>query len=114
MGPARRGGGPITTTNTATDLSSWPTFDNTQGSFAAGTARTAIVEVSFSGLVEAIELYNSSWAGTVSYSAFSYNSNYAVNTVIYAAGGTVPGGFWAPEFRSPTMYYSPNPYNNRN
>ncbi|MDO8663129.1 MAG: SpvB/TcaC N-terminal domain-containing protein [Candidatus Omnitrophota bacterium] len=110
MGPKQPGGGPITTTNTVNDLSSWRTFKNTQDAFGTRTANTVTTEVSFSGLVDAIDLYNGSWGGS-QYSAFSYNSNYAVNTVIYAAGGNTPGAFWAPEFRSSTLYYSQNPNN---
>jgi hypothetical protein len=79
--------------------------------FASGTARTVTAEVSFSGLVDAIDLYNGSWSGSQPYSALSYNSNYAVNTVIYAAGGNTPGALWAPEFRSSTLYYLQNPNN---
>jgi hypothetical protein len=109
MGPD---GKPITTTNTAKDIANWKTYQHTQSAFNNGTAKTTFTDISFSGLVDAIELYNSYWAGSENYNALSYNSNYAVNTVIYAAGGNSPGVLWAPEFRSPTMYYTPNPYNN--
>jgi hypothetical protein len=103
MGPRDPGRGPITTTNTAKDLSKWPTYKHTLKSLANKTATPFTTEVSFSGMVDAIDLYNSYWAmGDTSYSAFSYNSNYAVNTVIYSAGGSVPGGLgWAPPFSTP-------------
>ena len=105
MGPNR---GPIATTNTVKDLSGWDTNIATQ---KAGNARFATTEVSASGLVEAIALYEQTWVDSgTGYSAGSYNSNYAVNTVIYSAGGSVPGGLgWTPEFRTQPLYYLPNP-----
>lgn len=110
MGPKSSKGGSITTTNTAESIADWDTYKHTQNALAGGKAPSTSVEVSFSGMVEAIDLYNQYW-GSQSYSAFSYNSNYAVNTMIYSAGGNAPGALWAPEFRSPTLYYSQDPNN---
>jgi len=113
MGP-EYGSGLVATTNTATSLSKWPTYEHTQNAMQSGTARSVSTSVSFSGLVEAIDFYNSNWAGSQNYNALSYNSNYAVNTVIYSAGGNAPGGLgWAPEFRTRPLYYLPTPYATR-
>ena len=97
MGPY---GGKIQTSNTIEDLSNWDTHKHTQ-SRTARPPRT--VEVSASGLVDAAALYEQNWVSTnTNYSPGSYNSNYAVNSVIYSAGGSVPGGLgWTPEFRTP-------------
>ncbi len=114
MGPQKAGGGPITTSTTANDIFEWPTFRHTQQAWADGTTNTVPVEVSASGLVDAINLYNNTWAGgDFSYNAFSYNSNYAVNTVIYSSGGSVPGGLgWSPQFNTPPpSIYHANFYN---
>lgn len=101
MGPVTNKGGAITTTNTAGSVGKWDTFLNTQDAIGAGTVKPFSAEVSFSGMVDAIDLYNNYWAGDTTYSPISYNSNYAVNTVIYAAGGSVPGGLgWAPAFNT--------------
>lgn len=88
------------TSNTIEDLSNWDTYKHTQ-SRTAKPPRT--VEVSASGLVDAKTLYEQNWvSANTNYSPGSYNSNYAVNSVIYSAGGSVPGGMgWTPEFRTP-------------
>jgi RHS repeat-associated protein len=93
MGPGP--GGKIYTTNTVKDLSGWATHIETQSGAARGYTTA---EVSASGLVDAIEWYNQNWVNAnTQYSPISFNSNYAVNTVIYAAGGSVPGGLgWTP------------------
>ena len=93
MGPGP--GGKIFTTNTVKDLSGWATNIETQSGAARGYTT---VEVSASGLVDAIQWYEQNWVNTnTKYSPISFNSNYAVNTVIYAAGGSVPGGLgWNP------------------
>ncbi|MEW6008872.1 MAG: RHS repeat-associated core domain-containing protein [Candidatus Omnitrophota bacterium] len=110
MGPLD---GRIATTNTAGDLSKWPTHIETQNAIKANTADYATAEVSASGLVEAETLYENTWARETTYYGSSYNSNYAVNTVIYSAGGNNPGAFWTPEFRGSTLYYFPDPYSDR-
>ncbi|MFH1202246.1 MAG: RHS repeat-associated core domain-containing protein [Candidatus Omnitrophota bacterium] len=93
MGSRYPGSGPIETTNTMGDLSNWPTYRHTQSAIKSGMAHYATAEVSASGLVDAIALYEQYWVNTNTiYSGGSYNSNYAINTVIYSAGGTVPGG----------------------
>lgn len=60
---------------------------------------------------DAVALYEQYWVGE-SYSPISYNSNYAVNTVIYAAGGNVPGGLgWTPAFGTiPSSVFYPYTY----
>lgn len=107
MGPGP--GGKIFTTNKITDLSSWNTHIETQGRAARGYTT---VEVSTSGLIDAIQWYEQSWVDT-KYSPISFNSNFAVNTVIYAAGGNVPNvPGWNPAFSNvpSSVFY---PYINR-
>jgi len=87
MGPGP--GGKIYTSTK--DLSKWDTQLSTQKAITSGNVRFTTTEVSASGLVEAIAWYEQNWVGQ-NYSPVSFNSNYAVNTVIYAAGGNVPGG----------------------
>ncbi len=86
MGPLRQAGRePIVTSNT-TDVSTWATSRATQSAIAAGLARTTPVNVSTSGFVTSMGLYEAYFGGQ-QYNAFSYNSNFAVNSVIYGAGG---------------------------
>jgi len=105
MGPEYEGG-PIATTDTAQDLTKWKTHIATVNSKADVT----IVWVSAWGLGEAKNLYNSTWAGgDTPYVGTSYNSNYAADTVVYGAGGNVPGGLGlVPAFGNiayvPTVY----------
>ena len=111
MGPGP--GGKIYTSTTIKDLSKWDTHLTTQKAIASGNARFTTAEVSASGLVDAKALYDQNWVSTdTSYSAGSYNSNYAVNTVIYSAGGSVPGGLgWTPDSRiSPSSVFYPYVY----
>ena len=49
--------------------------------------RSQFVEVNKRGLLDAIKWYEGSWVGKFKYSFYSYNENYAVNIVIFAAGG---------------------------
>jgi len=108
MGPEYPGG-PIATTDTIQDLGNWKTHLTTQSSLGNGTAITTTVGVSASGLSAAQSLYNSTWAGGDTYVGTSYNSNYAVNTVVYGAGGNVPGGLGlAPAFGN--ISYIPSAY----
>ena len=109
MGPDPSVGGAIRTTNKVEDLKGWGTYQKTQSST---DVRTTTVEVSFSGLVESIEMYNSSWVDqNIHYNAFNCNSNYAINTIIYAAGGNVAQGIgYCPSFSnvpSSTLYLPP-------
>jgi hypothetical protein len=56
--------------------------------------------LSRSGFNTGVALYKAAWEGT-KYNPFSHNSNYAANTVIYAAGGDVPNGLgFTPGFPS--------------
>jgi RHS repeat-associated protein len=110
MGPENPSG-KIATSHTASDLSesTFPTHSNTQNAITGNTTAMATVEVSVSGLVEGMVLYEIYWGGGTSYNAFSYNSNYAVNTVVYSAGGNVPGGLgYSPGFG--TTQYIPTYY----
>jgi hypothetical protein len=97
MGPLDR---MIQTSNTVKNLSEWPTYRETQAAIKGGTAQFTTAEVSASGLVDAIQWYKQSWVDTnTRYSGGSFNSNYAINTVIYAAGGNVPNvPGWYPAF----------------
>ncbi len=81
MGPRD---GSIVTSNT-TDVSTWRTSLTTDNAIAAGLARTTTVQVS-PYIVDSMALYEAYWSGQP-YNAFSYNSNFAVNSVIYGAGG---------------------------
>lgn len=107
MGPNARG--IIKTSGTVEDIMNWNTHRHTQQALESGAFRTASAEVSSSGLVEAVALYEQYWVNTnTRYSPISYNSNYAVNTIIYSAGGSVPGGVgWNPPFGSvpPSIYH---------
>lgn len=107
MGPNIRGN--IRTSGTVEDIMNWNTHRHTQQALEAGTARISSVNVSSSGLVEAVALYEQYWVSTnTKYSPISYNSNYAVNTIIYSAGGSVPGGIgFNPPFGTvpPTVYH---------
>ncbi|MDP3722679.1 MAG: RHS repeat-associated core domain-containing protein, partial [Candidatus Omnitrophota bacterium] len=85
MGPLLRQGRPIVTSNT-TDVSTWDTSLTTQSAIAAGLATTATANVSASGFVTSMGLYEAYFGGQ-QYNALSYNSNFAVNSVIYGAGG---------------------------
>lgn len=113
MGPYK---GKINTSNTVSDLLNWETHLTTQAAIKSSTAKFTTVEVSASGLVESISAYEHTWVDSgTNYMAGSCSSNYAINTVIYSAGGSVPGGIgWGPEFRSTPLYYLQNPYNDRN
>jgi len=86
VGPDAKG--KIATTNTIADLSTWPTYLTTQKcmELSGDYAQTQYVEVNKKGLLEAIKMYETHWVGQ-KYSRYSYNENYAIDTVIYAAGG---------------------------
>ncbi|MBF0386191.1 MAG: RHS repeat-associated core domain-containing protein, partial [Candidatus Omnitrophica bacterium] len=92
MGPDANG--MIQTSDTIGDLKSWGTYKTTQESLSLGGRYTdsITVEVNRQGLGDAINLYNQTFAGNFQYSALNHNSNYAVNSVIYGAGGDVPLG----------------------
>lgn len=87
MGPDEKG--MIATTNTVNDFLIWQTHLVTQKYIESGGnyIRSKFVEVNKRGLLDAIKWYEESWVGKFKYSFYSYNENYAVNTVIYAAGG---------------------------
>jgi hypothetical protein len=88
MGPQK---GIITTRNTATE--GWPTAKTTNISLSMGSpvSLESTVSLSLVGLKGGISTYESYWArGNVPYNKGSYNSNYAVNSVVYGAGGNVP------------------------
>ena len=108
MGPGETSGLILTTRTSKLALEGWRTPNHTQSALKAGLVRVTTVEVSASGLVEAIALYEKHWTGT-SYNWASYNSNYAVNSIIYSAGGDVPGGLgYVPPFG--TTPYIPTAY----
>jgi hypothetical protein len=56
------------------------------------------VQVNMGALQDNIGLYESTFAGKFPYMAMDHNSNFAVNSVIYGAGGDVPEAGWAPGF----------------
>lgn len=97
MGPDLSG--KIATSTSIKDLGSWGTHLTTQEAIASGAFTAATTQVSASGLSEAIGLYDTYFVKTgMSYLAKNHNSNYAVNTVIYGAGGNSPEIGWAPGF----------------
>ena len=86
MGPLK---GKITT---ATDESAnFDTFLRTSEYLSDYSQAVKVIstEVSKSGLSNMIQGYNNTWSGT-DYRFYNYNSNYAVDTIIYGAGGNVP------------------------
>ena len=82
FGPTRS----IATSNTVDDLTVWGTSKATQTAIAAGATQTATVNVSASGFVTSMALYEAYFGGQP-YNAFSYNSNFAADSAIYGAGG---------------------------
>ncbi|MBI3617463.1 MAG: hypothetical protein HY210_04500 [Candidatus Omnitrophica bacterium] len=88
MGPDSPIRGQITIGTPASPTRSYVTTDAYIQGFP-GAYRSATVEVSYSGLVDVITAYQNTWTGQP-YNPFSYNSNYAVDTIIYGAGGRVP------------------------
>jgi hypothetical protein len=90
----------IVTSNTVANISDWGTAMTTQAAIAAGLSVETTVQVSSSGLQEAIALYEQTWVGEP-YSPTSHNSNFAVNSVIYGAGSNIPElDRWTPGFPS--------------
>lgn len=86
MGPYK---GMINTSNTVEDLSTWGTHITTQRAIASRAINIYRTNVSASGLKEAQALFEQYFAGQ-RYMMDDRNSNFAVNTVIYGAGGHVP------------------------
>jgi RHS repeat-associated protein len=86
MGPVK---GRITVATT--EASNFDTFLRTSEyvSNYSHAVNISTVEVSGSGLANMIEAYGNVWGGD-KYLFYNYNSNYAVNTIIYGAGGQVP------------------------
>jgi RHS repeat-associated protein len=97
MGP-HGSGRLIGTSDTVGDLSNWGTHITTGRAISSGAISSVTVEVSASGLKEAMAIYGQAWGGQP-YQAGNHNSNYAVRSVIYGAGGDVPDGLgYAPGF----------------
>ncbi|MFC1593867.1 hypothetical protein ACFL38_00895 [Candidatus Omnitrophota bacterium] len=81
--------GMITTTNTIGNYTDWNMHIFTQRCIELGGdyIYSQLVEVSKQGLLDAIKMYEDDFSGKHKFSYFSYNDNYAVSSVIYAAGG---------------------------
>ena len=92
--------GMINTTNTIDNLADWGTHITTEKSLALGGryVESFKVQVNGAALQDNIALYESTFAGQYSYNALNHNSNFAVNSVIYGAGGDVPEGIFTPGF----------------
>jgi hypothetical protein len=92
MGPDANG--LIQTTDTIGNLQGWSTNQTTESSLALGGryVESFQVEVNKQGLIDSINLYEQMIAGKLEYSAVNHNSNYAVNSIIFGAGGDVPRG----------------------
>ncbi len=88
MGPDSYG--KIITTNTVQDLPSWHTHVVTQKCIDLGGdyISSEAVEIKKQGLIDAIAMYEKHWVGQ-KYNFSSYNENYAVESVIFAAGGNI-------------------------
>lgn len=88
MGPDANG--KIVTTSTAKNLSEWPTYILSQKYIRLGDnyVDSRVVEVHKENLIKAIKLYDDSWVGQ-KYDESRENDNYAVETVIYGAGGDI-------------------------
>ena len=109
MGPDEFGY--IKTTHTAAELSKWRTNIETQG--AQGGRGYTMAEVSASGLVDSQAWYEQNFVNTnTKYSPISGNSNFAINTVIYSSGGSIPNApGWNPSFGSvPNSVFYPCSY----
>jgi hypothetical protein len=93
-------GGMIHTTDTVDNLSGWGTHLSTEKSLALGGRyiESFDVQVNMAALRGNISLYETTFAGKFSYNAGNHNSNFAVNSVIYGAGGDIPEAGWAPGF----------------
>ena len=110
MGPEGR---LIQTSNTVSDLSRWSTHQATAYAISSG-AKPLTIQVNSGMLSKSAGLFDRTFAGKVNYIASSYNSNYAINSVLYGAGANIKsplgyGGFRAPGF--PTI--SPYLYKNK-
>ncbi len=94
--------GLIQTSNTISDLQQWGTHQTTQKSLALGGdyIESFQVRVNKQGLIDAIQLYEQTFSGQMDYNALNHNSNFAVNSIIYVAGGDIPAGGRAPGFPS--------------
>ncbi len=90
----------ITTTNKVDNLSGWGTHNCTEKSLSLGGryVESFNVDINMSALQENIAFYESTFVGKFSYIATDHNSNFAVNSVIYGAGGDVPIDGWTPGF----------------
>ncbi len=88
MGPDPNG--KIITTNTVQDLPSWHTHMVTQKCIDLGGdyINSESMEIKKQGLIDAIAMYEKHWVGQ-KYDFSSYNENYAIESVIYAAGGNL-------------------------
>lgn len=88
MGPDESGN--IVTTHTVNNLSDWREHKVTRECLELGGdyAKSIKVGINRNGFLDAINWYESYWVGQ-KYSKFSYNENYAVQSVIYAAGGKI-------------------------
>lgn len=97
MGPQ---GGIVQTTNTADNLDNWGTHIATENSLGLGGRyiESFDVQVNMGALQDNIALYEDNFAGKIPYIATNHNSNFAVNSVVYGAGGDVPEAGWAPGF----------------
>ena len=83
--------GNIVTTHTVSNLSDWREHKITQECRELGGdyIKSQRVGINRNGLLDAIKVYESHWVGQ-KYSKFTYNNeNYAVQSVIYAAGGKI-------------------------
>lgn len=88
MGPDESGN--IVTTHTVSNLADWSEHKITQKclELGGGYIKSKKAGINRNGLLDAINEYESHWVGQ-KYSKFSYNENYAVRSVIYAAGGKI-------------------------
>lgn len=88
VGPDENGN--IVTTHTVTNISEWREHKITQKCIELGGdyIRLQLAGVNKQGLLDSLKLYEENWVGE-KYSRYSYNENYAVESVIYGAGGNL-------------------------
>lgn len=81
----------IITTNTVKNLSEWPIHQITQKCIELGGnyIYSTLEEVNKQGLLDAIQLYEDSFAGKEKYQHNKYNENFAVSSIIHGAGGDI-------------------------
>ena len=87
MGPDDKG--MIATSDSVKNLEEWHTHTVTQNCLDLGGdyVHSQLIVINKKGLLDAIKLYEENFVGRFRYDPHHQNENYAVATIIYAAGG---------------------------